>query len=127
MGHPEDSPCPTPRPLGLWAHKRRMLRVGANHAVPWVEETEGARVAASKAGHQSTLVYGEQGKRGPLGLGYIWRGGGGSGTQTSVHQKWPDQIFPMVKFVISRDGHFGGGGGSRRGEGGNPSDGAQPL
>ena len=42
-------------------------------------------------------------------------GGGGSGTQKFVHQKWADQIFPTVNFVISHDGHFGsgGGGGSR--------------
>ena len=42
---------------------------------------------------------------------------GGSGTQNYVDQKWPDQIFPMVNFVFSHDGHFGleGGGGSRGG------------
>ena len=34
-------------------------------------------------------------------------GGGGSGTQKFVYQKWPDQIFPMVNFVVSHDGHFG--------------------
>ena len=31
-----------------------------------------------------------------------------------MYQKWPDQIFPVVNFVFSRDGHFGlgrGGGG----------------
>ena len=27
-----------------------------------------------------------------------------------MHQKWPDQIFPTVNFVFSRDGHFGLGG-----------------
>ena len=30
-----------------------------------------------------------------------------SGTQQFVHQKWPDKIFPMVKFVFSHDGHLG--------------------
>ena len=48
--------------------------------------------------------------------------GGGSGTQNFVYQKWPDQIFPMVSFVVSHDGHFGleggGAGGSLRGGGG---------
>ena len=47
------------------------------------------------------------------------RGGGGEGgrgfwTQNLVYQKWPDQIFPVVNFVSSRDDHFGlgrGGGG----------------
>ena len=47
------------------------------------------------------------------------QGGGGEGgrgfwTQNLVYQKWPDQIFPVVNFVFSRDGHFGlgrGGGG----------------
>ena len=38
-------------------------------------------------------------------------GGGGSGTQKFVHQKWPNQIFPMVNFRFSRDGPFGLGGG----------------
>ena len=31
-----------------------------------------------------------------------------------MYQKWPDQIFPIVNFVFSHDGHFGlgrGGGG----------------
>ena len=41
------------------------------------------------------------------------RRGGGFGTQKYVHQKWPDQIIPMVNFVLSHDGDFGleGGGG----------------
>ena len=41
-------------------------------------------------------------------------GGRGFWTQNLVYQKWPDQIFPIVHFVFSRDGHFGlgrGGGG----------------
>ena len=39
-------------------------------------------------------------------------GGGGRGfwTQNLVYQKWPDQIFPIVNFIFSRDGHFGLGG-----------------
>ena len=37
-------------------------------------------------------------------------GGGGSGIQKVVHQKWPDQIFPAVNFVVSHDGNFGLGG-----------------
>ena len=32
-------------------------------------------------------------------------GGGG------LYQKWADQIFPIIKFVFSRDGPFGLGGG----------------
>ena len=45
-------------------------------------------------------------------------GAGGSGTQNFVYQKWPDQIFSIVNFVLSHDGHFGlkGGGGGSRGE-----------
>ena len=27
-------------------------------------------------------------------------GGGGSGTQKCVYQKWPDQIFPIANFVF---------------------------
>ena len=46
-------------------------------------------------------------------------GGGGSETQKCVYQKWPDQIFPMINFVLSRDGHFGLGGGVQRGGGGD--------
>ena len=41
-------------------------------------------------------------------------GGRGFWTQNLVYQKWPDQIFPVVSFVFSHDGHFGlgrGGGG----------------
>ena len=38
-----------------------------------------------------------------------------SGSQKFVYQKWPDQIFPIVNFVFSRDGHFGLGGGGVRG------------
>ena len=44
-----------------------------------------------------------------------WRGG--AGTQNFVHQKWSDQIFPILNFIVSHDGHFGlgeegaGGGG----------------
>ena len=41
-------------------------------------------------------------------------GGRGFWTQNLVYQKWPDQIFPLVNFLFSRDGHFGlgrGGGG----------------
>ena len=46
--------------------------------------------------------------------GCVRRGGRGSATQRFVYQKWPDQIFPIVNFVFSDDGHFGrgrGGGG----------------
>ena len=32
-------------------------------------------------------------------------------TQKFVYQKWPDQIFPVVNCVFSRDGPFGLGGG----------------
>ena len=42
-------------------------------------------------------------------------GGGGSGTQKFVGQKWPDQIVLTVNFVASHDGYFGLGG---RGPGG---------
>ena len=42
-------------------------------------------------------------------------GGGGSGTQKFVHQKWPDQIFPIVCFVLSHDDHFGFWGGVQGG------------
>ena len=46
--------------------------------------------------------------------GKYWTGGG-SGAQTLVYQKWPDQIFPTVHFVVSHDGPFGlwGGRGSK--------------
>ena len=38
---------------------------------------------------------------------------GGSRTQKCVYQKWPYQIFLMVNFTFSQNGHFGlGGGGS---------------
>ena len=37
-------------------------------------------------------------------------------TQKFVNQKWSDQVFPIVNFVVSHDGHFGGvGGGFPRG------------
>ena len=46
------------------------------------------------------------------------RGGGGSGTQNFVYDKWPDQIFPMVHFgfatmvtLVWRGRVPGGGGG----------------
>ena len=39
--------------------------------------------------------------------------GGGSGTRKFVYQKWPDQIFSIVKFLFSRDSHFGLAGGGR--------------
>ena len=41
------------------------------------------------------------------------RGGGwgGAGAQNVVHQKWPNQIFPIVNFVFSHDGPFFGQGG----------------
>ena len=45
-------------------------------------------------------------------------GGGGAGTQKFVHQKWPDQIFPIVNFVgplYSPFGLEGGLGGSSYG------------
>ena len=45
------------------------------------------------------------------GGGGVLRGEGGQGTQKIVYQKWPDQIFPVVNFVFSHDGHFGLGGG----------------
>ena len=32
-------------------------------------------------------------------------------TQNCVHQKWPDQIFPIANFAASHNGHFGPGGG----------------
>ena len=38
-------------------------------------------------------------------------GGGGAGTQKCVYRQLPDQIFPTVNFVFSRDDHFGLGGG----------------
>ena len=57
------------------------------------------------------------GGEGQAGL-LLSRGGGEGGrgfwTQNLVYQKWPDQIFPIVNFVFSHDGHFGlgrGGGG----------------
>ena len=49
-------------------------------------------------------------------------GGGGSGTQKFVYQKWPDQNFPIVNFRFSHDGHFGLGGG-----GGGPMGGVPPT
>ena len=52
----------------------------------------------------------------PLCSGLCLTGGGGGGegswTQKFVYQKWPDQIFFLVNFVLSRDGHFGLWGGS---------------
>ena len=45
------------------------------------------------------------------------KGGGGSGTQNFVYQKWPDKISPIVNFVFFQCDHFGleeggpGGGG----------------
>ena len=53
------------------------------------------------------------------GGGLLSGGGGrGSGTQKFVYHKWPDQIFPTVNFVFSRDGHFGlAGGGLAQGLG----------
>ena len=42
----------------------------------------------------------------PLGAGG-GGGGGEAGSQKFVHQKWPDQIFPMVSFDFSHCGHFG--------------------
>ena len=46
-------------------------------------------------------------------------GGGASGTQKFVYQKWPDQIFPMVNFCFFPQGSLPlvGGGGSRGGGG----------
>ena len=41
----------------------------------------------------------------------VWGRGGGSGTQKFVYQKWPDQIFPIAKFVFPHECHFGLGGG----------------
>ena len=35
----------------------------------------------------------------------------GSGTQKCGYQKWPNQNFPTVNFVVSYDGPFGRGGG----------------
>ena len=40
-------------------------------------------------------------------------GGRGFWTQNLVYQKWPDQIFPIVNFVLSPNGHFGLGKGGR--------------
>ena len=55
-------------------------------------------------------------------------GRGRSGTQKFVYQKWPDQIFPIVNFVFSRDGHFGLEGGGSGGGGYPPSsDGVRPF
>ena len=48
--------------------------------------------------------------------GCIGREGGGSGKQKFVNQKWPDQIFRMINFVFSHNGHFG----PERGRGGGP-------
>ena len=50
--------------------------------------------------------------------GLCSRGGkGGSGTKKFVYQKWPDEISPIVNFVLSHDGHFGLGGGGQGGGG----------
>ena len=49
--------------------------------------------------------------------------GRGFWTQNLVHQKWPDQIFPIVNFVFSHYGHFGLG----RGGGGFGGRGPPPL
>ena len=38
-------------------------------------------------------------------------GEGGSGTQNFVLEKWPDQIVPVVNFVLSHNGYFFLGGG----------------
>ena len=46
-------------------------------------------------------------------------GAGGSETQKIGYQKWPIQIFPLVNFVFSHDGHFSLELG-RGPEGGNP-------
>ena len=58
-------------------------------------------------------------KRGGGGGG----GGWGAGTQNFVYQQWPDQIFPIVNFVFSHDGHFGLWG---EGPGGGGGGGADP-
>ena len=58
-----------------------------------------------------------------LGAGKYEKGGG-SGTQNFVDQKWPDNIFQIVNFVLSHDGHFvvwgGGAGGGGVHWGGTP-------
>ena len=46
---------------------------------------------------------------------WVEGGGGGSGTQKSVYQQLPDQIFPIVSFVFPTTGHFGLGRGEGRG------------
>ena len=50
------------------------------------------------------------GEGGCSGWGAGW-GGGGPGTQKFVYPQWPNQIFPIVNFIIPHDGHFGRGGG----------------
>ena len=57
--------------------------------------------------------------KGDGGRGVLERGGGGgSGTQKLVYQKWPDQISPFVDFVSSHGGPFGLQGGGGPGDGG---------
>ena len=47
-------------------------------------------------------------------------GGGGDPGPQFVYLKWPDQIFPVVNFIFSHDGHFGRGRGGGQGGGGAP-------
>ena len=61
----------------------------------------------------------------PYGRASFEQGGGEGGrgfwTQNLVYQKWPDQIFLIVHFVFSHDGHFGlGSGEGVLGEGSPP-------
>ena len=58
----------------------------------------------------------------------IGSGGGGSGTQKIVDQKWSHQMFPLGNLVFSPDGPFGVVGGEGPGRGTPPpSYGARPL
>ena len=68
----------------------------------------------NRAVHQGLTGSDLPGRRAGLLLSRGGEGGRGFWTQNLVYQKWPDQIFPLVNFGFSHDGHFGlgrGGGG----------------
>ena len=83
-----------------------------------IKDPPAKRSLAGASGHHAKpLIWARRGGGGGGRASFEHRGGeGGRGfrTQNLVYQKWPDQIFPIVNFVFSHDGHFGlgrGGGG----------------
>ena len=98
-----------PQPLGSLAD----VHTGYTNSLWETRDTQEPSVAIRASVNTDPDMQYTGTSRASLSRGGGGGGGGGEGvwTQNLVCQKVPDQIFPVVNFIFSRDGHLVWGGG----------------